>query len=210
MSLTGVSGLQISLFLDKLPDDPYTPNSAYHKDMVNSIRAVQVGTGRMVKYMTCGRDGTLRVWSAQTRRHITTVQDSSNKQPAWVTCCAELPNLTTPRNTSGVLAVFNLEPSMNIYDLNNFSRYFVFDLKTHVLTVEVHALRMKMHACIHIHAHACIDVHEYIHTYVHTYVMYVHTYVMYVHTYILSHQDKLRAAWSKPFPFIHTYIHTYT
>ena len=123
MSLTGVSGLQISLFLDKLPDDPYTLPTAYHKDMVNSVRPVQIGSGRMVKYMTCGRDGTLRVWSAQTRRHITTVQASSNKAAAWVMCCVELPNLTTPRNTSGVLAVFSLEPTMNIYDLNNFSRF---------------------------------------------------------------------------------------
>lgn len=82
----------------------------------------QIGSEHFVKYVTCGRDGSFRVWSAQTRRHITTIQDSQRKPAAWVTCCVDLPDLTTPRNTAGVLAVFSLERCMTFYDLKNFSK----------------------------------------------------------------------------------------
>ena len=87
-----------------------------------SSKHAQVGAERFIKYITCGRDGSFRVWSAQTRRHITTVQDSTRCPPAWITCCVDLPDLTTPRNTAGVLCVFSLERSMSFYDLNNFNK----------------------------------------------------------------------------------------
>lgn len=42
MSLTGATGLQISLFQDRMPDDPYTDPSAYHKEMIHNVRAFSV------------------------------------------------------------------------------------------------------------------------------------------------------------------------
>ena len=71
MSLTGATGIQISLFQDKLPNDQYTDPSAYHKEMIHSVRAVSVQVCmRVCVFMyVCINAGIL--YSAQTPLRIT-------------------------------------------------------------------------------------------------------------------------------------------
>lgn len=126
----GTSTTTISVFADSLPNDGYTDPSAYHTDMIHNIVAasVEVGSETFIKYITCGRDGTFRVWSSQTRRHIATVVASSRSPPAWVTCCTPLPNLATRTNVAGVVACFSLDKTMSVFDMKNFAKISEFRL----------------------------------------------------------------------------------
>ena len=137
------SGISISLFLNSLPDDRYTEPSAYHTALIFSIRSasVTVGEEKFIKYITCSRDGTFRVWSAQTRRHIATITVSSRVEPAWVTCCVPLPDLATHKNVAGVVAVFTLERKIVNYDMKNFAKINELSLEDDVLPLCCDAFR---------------------------------------------------------------------
>jgi WD40 repeat protein len=112
-------GLRDHVLQDPLPEDPYNTPASHHRDMIHSI----ISLPRISKYITCGRDGTLRVWGARTRRHLRTVDVSTTTPPAWVTACADLllslPG-EGPAAAAGVLAVCCTDRSLRLYDAAQF------------------------------------------------------------------------------------------
>ena len=107
------------IFDPPLPDNTYNAQSAYHKEMIHQVLVLPTAG----KYATCGRDGTLRVWSAQTRRHLHTIQiarpgAAGGGPPAWVTCGTETPR--TPSSPGGVLAVGCMDRSLTLVDQHQF------------------------------------------------------------------------------------------
>ena len=75
---------------------------------------------RMSKYATCGRDGTLRIWGARSRRHLRTVDVAAPGSPAWVTACVDVlssaPGGGADGAPAGVLAACCTDRSLALFD----------------------------------------------------------------------------------------------
>lgn len=54
----GHHGLEQAVFAPVLPDHEYNDKSCHHTDMIQNVKYCH----GVDKYVTCGRDGTVRVW----------------------------------------------------------------------------------------------------------------------------------------------------
>lgn len=75
----------------------------HHHSQVGRVQYCQP----MDKYVTCGRDGTVRLWSAADLKHTRTIENGSS----WVTDCCHLAR-------SRRLVVSSMDSSLSFYDLH--------------------------------------------------------------------------------------------
>jgi len=81
-------------------NDP-NPKSLHHRDMMDSIMEVP----KVERLFTSSRDGTLRVWKADTMQHVKTVRVSDS----WVTSMTHFPQ-------SNRIAVASMDRTISFYD----------------------------------------------------------------------------------------------
>ncbi|KAG1663156.1 hypothetical protein FOA52_006053 [Chlamydomonas sp. UWO 241] len=86
------------------PTNPPVADSQCHKEIVQHISSVTLASGAD-RYVTCGRDGMVRVWNPNTMEHLKSV----NCGKSWVTDALMLP-LTQK------LAVCTFARTMKVYD----------------------------------------------------------------------------------------------
>ena len=108
-------GVRERILQDALSDDPYNTPACYHRDMINSVACIP----RIGKYVTCGRDGTLRLWSAHTRRHQHTIDVATSSPQAWVTACVDVLQ-APPEGAASMLAVCCTDRTLSLYETARF------------------------------------------------------------------------------------------
>jgi WD40 repeat protein len=117
-----VGKVEISVFDPPQPqqEDEWNDHGAYHKDMITDI----VNVSSLNKYVTCSRDGTLRVWASKTLNHVQTIKISDKTRAGacpWVTNATEARGLQSGTYPFGVLAVVAADKQMRMYDMKNFA-----------------------------------------------------------------------------------------
>jgi WD40 repeat protein len=101
-------------------EDEFNDPSVFHKEMITDM----VNISSVHKYVTCSRDGSLRVWAAKTLNHIQTVKVSDKSKPGsipWVTNATEAHGLQSSTYPFGVLAVMATDKQMRLYDIKSFA-----------------------------------------------------------------------------------------
>ena len=117
-----VGKVEITVFDPPQPqqEDEWNDHGAYHKDMITDI----VNVSSLNKYVTCSRDGTLRVWASKTLNHVQTIKISDKTRAGacpWVTNATEVCGLPSGTYPFGVLAVVAADKQMRMYDMKNFA-----------------------------------------------------------------------------------------
>jgi hypothetical protein len=101
-----------------------------HKDMITDL--VIVKTGRTTKYVTCSRDGTIRVWNPESRQLLHTIRTSEKAAvsdglgprpscPAWVTGVCEAVGFESPMHPFGLLAAVSADRYLRLYDTKTYA-----------------------------------------------------------------------------------------
>mmetsp|Transcript_1517 Transcript_1517/g.3677 ORF Transcript_1517/g.3677 Transcript_1517/m.3677 type:complete len:1120 (-) Transcript_1517:241-3600(-) len=102
-----IKEVEMSINFEQPEEAPVRDEEA-HKGIITYATHITLANGAD-RYVTCSRDGMVKIWNAKDMKHLKTIENGPN----WATCVKMLP--TTRR-----LAVSSFSRSMKIYDLHTY------------------------------------------------------------------------------------------
>jgi len=112
-----VDKIEVSIFATTKYDDEYNKPGDYHKDMITGM----VLLPNINKYVTTSRDGSFRVWTSNTHKHVQTVKLSEKGAVSWVVGATEALGFKPSTYPFGVLATVSSDRNMRLYDIKSFA-----------------------------------------------------------------------------------------
>ena len=112
-----VDKVDVRIFDGIQEDNKFNDESAYHLEVITDI----VNLSDKSQYLSCSRDGTIRIWGSTSLNHIQTIRIPDKSSTTWITGATKADGLKSALHPKGILVVIASDRSMRMYDIKSFA-----------------------------------------------------------------------------------------